>query len=100
MSTSAASRPGSSSCVFNDPRKGGETSEQADRQLVEAWNESLFTNFPPAEQQRQRIVDARQRVHLLDRLRHLIQRSAGKISLSGEKGLAVTAANLPQGYQP
>ncbi|MEI8373491.1 MAG: protein kinase [Planctomycetota bacterium] len=75
-----------------------ETSEQVDRQLVEGWNESLFANFPPAEQQRQRIVDARQRVQLLDRLRHLIQRSAGKISLSGEKGLAVTAAKLPQGY--
>ena len=76
-----------------------ETSEQADRQVAEAWNESLFANFPPAEQQRQRIIDARQRVQLLDRLRHLIQRSAGKISLSGEKGLALTAANLPKGYQ-
>ncbi len=86
--------------VFNDgQRAAAETSELADRQVVEAWNESLFANFPPAEQQRQRIVDARQRVQLLDRLRHLIQRSAGKISLSGEKGLALTAANLPQGYQ-
>ena len=83
----------------NDAESGGETSEQADRQLAEAWNESLFANFPPAEQQRQRIVDARQRVQLLDRLRHLIQHSAGKVSLSGEKGLAVTAANLPEGYQ-
>ncbi len=76
-----------------------EASEQADRQLVEAWNESLFVNFPPAEQQRQRIVDARQRVQLLERLRHLIQRSAGKISLSSEKGLAVAAAHLPAGYR-
>jgi hypothetical protein len=76
-----------------------EMSEQVDRQLVEAWNESLLANFPPAEHQRQRIVDARQRVHLLDRLRHLIQRSAGTISLSGEKGLAATGANLPQGYR-
>ena len=76
-----------------------ETSEQVDRQVVDAWNEALFANFPPAEEQRQRIVDARQRVQLLDRLRHLIQRSAGKISLSGEKGLALTAANLPHGYQ-
>ena len=76
-----------------------EASEQAERQLVEAWNESLFTSFPPAEEQRQRIVDARQHVQVLDRLRHLIQRSAGKISLSGEKGLAITAANLPHGYR-
>ncbi len=86
--------------IFNDLKKtAAETSEQADRQLVEAWNESLFTNFPPAEQQRQRVADARHRVQLLDRLRHLIQRSAGKISLSGEKGLAVTAANFPPGYR-
>ena len=76
-----------------------EVSEHVDRQLVEGWNESLFANFPPAEQERQRVVDARGRVQLLDRLRHLIQRSAGKISLSGEKGLAVTAASLPKGYR-
>jgi serine/threonine protein kinase len=75
-----------------------ELSEQADRQVVEAWNEALFANFPPAEQERQRVVVARQRVQVLDRLRHLIQRAAGAISLAGEKGLAGTAANLPQGY--
>ena len=76
-----------------------EASERIDRQAVEAWNESLFANFPPAEEQRPRIVEARQRVLLLDRLRHFIQSSAGKISLAGEKGLAASAARLPQGYQ-
>jgi serine/threonine protein kinase len=81
------------------PRIPPEASENIDRLLVEAWNESLFANFPPAEQQRPRVVEARQHVQLLDRLRHLIQRSAGKISLSGEKGLAATAAALPQGYR-
>ena len=45
------------------------------------------------------MVDARNRVLALDRLRHLIQRAAGKISLSGEKGLATLAAGLPQGYR-
>jgi serine/threonine protein kinase len=74
-------------------------SEATDRQLAEAWNESLFANYSPAEQQRARVVDARQRVQLLDRLRSLIQRTAGKVSLQGEKGLATIAANLPQGYQ-
>jgi len=74
-------------------------SEQADRQVIDAWNESLFTNFPPAEQQRQRVVDARQRVQLLEHLRHLMQQSAGKVSLASEKGLATIAATLPQGYQ-
>ena len=76
-----------------------DASEDADRQLVEGWNESLFANFPPAEQQRPRIVEARQRVQTLDRLRHLIQRAAGKIGLSGEKGLATMAASLPPGYR-
>jgi hypothetical protein len=76
-----------------------EASEQVDRQLAEAWNESLFANYPPAEQQRARVVEARQRVQSLDRLRHLIQRSAGTISLAGEKGLAAIAANLPAGYR-
>ncbi len=79
-------------------RLSTEMSETADRTLAEAWNESLFTGFPPAEEQRQRVVDARQRVQLIERLRHLTQRSAGKVSLSGEKGLAVTAAGLPKGY--
>lgn len=86
--------------VFKDcQRAAAETSEQVDRQLVEAWNEALFANFSPAEMQRQRIVDARHRVQLLDRLRHLIQHAAGRISLAGEQGLAATAASLPQGYR-
>jgi serine/threonine protein kinase len=72
--------------------------EQADRQLAEAWNEALFANFPPAEQLRQRVVDARQRMQVLERLRHLVQQSAGKVSFSGEKELALTAAALPRGY--
>ena len=67
--------------------------------MIELWNESLFVEFPPAEQQRSRVDEARKRMQLLERLRHLIQRAAGKMSLSGEKALAVTAAALPQGYQ-
>ena len=84
-------------CVDREPAAAA--SEQADRQLAEAWNESLFANYPPAEQQRARVVDARQRVQVMDRLRDLAQRTAGKVSLQGEKGLATIAANLPQGYQ-
>jgi serine/threonine protein kinase len=76
-----------------------EVTEQADRQLAEAWNEALFVNFPPAEQLRQRVVDARQRVQVLERLQHLVQQSAGKVSFSGEKELALTAAALPRGYE-
>jgi hypothetical protein len=74
-------------------------SEPVDRQLADAWNESLFANYPPAEEQRERVVAARQRVQMIERLRNLVQRTAGKVSLQGEKGLATIAANLPQGYQ-
>ena len=84
-------------CV--DRELAAETSEQIDRQLAEAWNESLFANYPPAEQLRGRVVEARQRVQSLDRLRNLVQSTAGAVSLQGEKGLAAIAANLPQGYQ-
>jgi hypothetical protein len=45
------------------------------------------------------VTEARQRVQSLDRLRNLVQRTADKVSLQGEKGLATIAANLPQGYQ-
>ena len=75
-----------------------EISEPVDRQLAEAWNEALFAGYAAAEKHRMRVAEARRRVQLLDRLRHLIQRAAGKISLSGEKGLVVTASGLPQGY--
>jgi hypothetical protein len=75
-----------------------ETSEPVDRQLVEAWNEALFTGFSLAEPQRQRVAEARRRVQVLDRLRHLVQRTAGTVSLEGEKGLASLAARLPADY--
>jgi hypothetical protein len=76
-----------------------ESNEEIDRQLVEAWNEALFANFPPAEQARPRVEQARRHVQALDRLRHLIQRTAGRVSLAGEKNLAALAAQLPQGYR-
>lgn len=75
-----------------------EVSETVDRRLAEAWNEALFAGYSAAEKHRARVTEARGRVQLLDRLRHLIQRAAGTISLSSEKGLAVTAAQLPHGY--
>ena len=75
-----------------------EVSETVDRKLAEAWNEALFAGYSAAEKHRVRVTEARRRVQLLDRLRHLIQRAAGTISLSNEKGLAATAAQLPHGY--
>ena len=76
-----------------------ELSEQVDRQLIEAWKEPVFANYPPAEQQRPRFLEAWQRLQLVERLRHQVQQTAGTISLSGEKGVVSIAAKLPQGYR-
>jgi hypothetical protein len=76
-----------------------EISETADRQLVEAWNEVLFAAFPPAEQERMRVAEARHRVQVIDRLHHLAQQGTGTLTLAGEKRLLETAAQLPLGYR-
>jgi hypothetical protein len=77
----------------------GETSEAVDRQVVQAWNESLFAGFGPAEKERMRVAEARRRVGLLDRLFHLAQQLGNRVSHSGEKKLVEAAAKLPEGYQ-
>jgi len=76
-----------------------ETSEQVDRNLVNAWNEPLFAGFEPGERQRVRVAEARRRVALLDRLRYLVQQSSGVITMPGEKSIVDAAAQLPDGYQ-
>jgi hypothetical protein len=76
----------------------GDASEEVDRLLVEKWNEPLFAGFAPAEEHRMRVAEARKRVGLLDRLRHFVQRTAGQITVSGEKSLVAAAGQLPQGY--
>ncbi len=76
----------------------GDASEAVDRRLVAAWNEDLFAGFPPAEQQRSRLAEARRRVQVVDRLRHLVQQSTGGAALADEKHLLEAAAQLPPGY--
>jgi hypothetical protein len=76
-----------------------DVSEQVDRRLVEAWNEVLFADFPPAEQERTRVGEARGRVQIVDRLRHLAQQSTGALTLVGEQRLVETAAHLPESYR-
>jgi len=76
-----------------------ETSEANDRRLVDKWNEALFAGFEPAERERVRIGEARRRVTMLDRIYHLVQQSAGSITLAGERRIVEAAAQLPQGYK-
>jgi hypothetical protein len=74
------------------------TTEENDRRLVDAWNETLFAGFEPAERQRVRVSESRKRVGLLDRLTYLIQQTSGKITLPGEQAIVDAASRLPQGY--
>jgi serine/threonine protein kinase len=74
-------------------------SELNDRKLVNAWNESLFAGYEPAELQRSRIRAARKHVQVLDRLHHLVQQSAGAPQLAREQAIVNVAEHLPQGYQ-
>jgi len=76
-----------------------EPGEKNDRALIGAWNESLLAGFEPAEQERPRLEAARQRVAMLDRLRHLIQQSSRQILMVEERHMVELADQLPQGYQ-
>ena len=75
------------------------TSEDNDRQLVEAWNEKLFARFEAAERQRPRVAESRKRVTLLDRLNLLVQQTAKTITRDGEQRIVDAVAKLPQGYK-
>ncbi len=76
-----------------------ETTEQCDRQLVDAWNEQLFAGFAAAEQERVRVAEARRRVTAVDRVCHLAQQAGGEVTLAAEQALVEAASRLPQGYQ-
>jgi len=80
-------------------RVPAETSEVNDRRLVRTWNESLFAGFVLADQQRFRVSEARRRVAVLDKLKKMLQRSSSRFTLAGEREIAETAAQLPQGYK-
>ena len=78
-----------------------EASEAVDRRLVEAWNEALFADYPPAEQERPRVAEARRRVQIVDRLRHLAQQAhpsarAGRGAAPAGGGGAIARRLSPQ----
>ena len=76
-----------------------ETSEVHDRRLVNAWNEVLFSGYPPAEAQRDRLGQARRRVHALDQLHLLVQKSPQATAIDDERRIVEAASRLPEGYQ-
>ena len=76
-----------------------ETSERADREVVDAWNEQLFAGLHAAEQERVRVAEARRRVTAVDHICHLAQQLGERASLAGEQALVEAASRLPQGYR-
>jgi hypothetical protein len=74
---------------------GPAVSEEADRCLVDAWNEALFTGWKRAENQRPRLDEARKRLEVLARLGLEIDKAR---SLADEEQLHRLAAPLPKDY--
>jgi hypothetical protein len=72
--------------------------ESHDRRLVRAWNEVLFADFPPAEQERNRVAAARGRLAILDQVHRLAEQAQAAASLEVEKALAEAAAPLGDDY--
>lgn len=74
-------------------------SEQGDRLLTRAWNESLFSDFQPAEAERPRVEAARYRLKVLERVAHVLQQSMGRIELETERVIASLATHFPPHYE-
>ena len=72
--------------------------EDADEKLVAAWNEGLFAHWPEAERERVRVVQARQRLDLLARLRAA---ERGNLVVETSEQLIVAGCRqLPADYTP
>jgi len=72
--------------------------ERHDRERVNAWNESVFAGFMPAEQCRAEVDAARKRVEVLDQIRRQVQQAAGGTTYAREWNLVALAQRLPKKY--
>lgn len=77
----------------NAPRHA---SDEADRLLVGAWDETLFAGWKPAEAQRPLAVAAQARLNLLDRVSRLTQQP---VSPDSDRELADIGRQLPADYE-
>ncbi len=75
-------------------------SEAGDQALVAAWDEALFAGFPPAEEQRNRVREAENRLAMVRHIDALLHESPGKVSLAKERALVQAGGGLPEGYAP
>lgn len=70
--------------------------QAADEQLTQAWNEPLFAGWSTAERERPRVIAARQRLELVQRLKRA---AAAPPSVACEEELTGTAGALPADYE-
>ncbi|MDO4550562.1 MAG: hypothetical protein Q4C96_04855 [Planctomycetia bacterium] len=75
-----------------------EISEKADRVVARVCNDAFLSYFQISPEVRQRAMEARERVVLLDRLAQMVQLSKQHQALSGEHVLASMADNFPKDY--
>ena len=75
------------------------STNDADRELWDAWDERLFGGWPQVERERDRVQLAKQHLDVIDELRQLERRFAATPTSAGEKRILEVAGQLPSHYQ-
>ncbi len=76
-----------------------EVNERADRAVARVCNDRFLAEFPVPPDVRERVLAARGRVILLDRIAQMIQNAKQTVVLSGERSMAALGNHLPSDYQ-
>jgi hypothetical protein len=74
------------------------SSEAADQAALASWNEELFAGWPEAESQRPRLLEAQERLQIVDKIRAL-DRSGTGLDEAVEIAIIREASRLPDGYE-
>lgn len=75
-----------------------EVSEKGDRAVCRVCNDAFLQQFPIAEEVKQHVVLARERVEVLDRLMQMAKLSEGNQRLSGERSIATLGEKFAPDY--
>lgn len=73
-------------------------SEAADRKVARVCNDAFLKQFPVPPDVRQRAIEARERVILLDRLAQMVELSRERVMLGGERVIGSMDEKFPKGY--
>ncbi len=75
-----------------------EVNEKTDRKMARVCNDAFLAQFQISPEARQRAVEARERVILLDRLTQMVQLSQERAMLAGERVIGGMDEKFPKGY--